>query len=205
MLRTIVLVALCLTTVTSVLGQVKDEQHGRSALAWNSSDEGRLFIEDPEPKSKDGLIYDGGKFSLRLADALTYDRELDVFSFWVGFDWGAQLIVMRRVAGAYRGQLPGVGDLGLNDLGKLKLIWLASGERLLFTEVNGAWRSVMVEDARGRKVYVDYDREGAIVLVRDGVRRAEPVYKDGGRLDSVYQSWPLRSGGRELALIRVGK
>lgn len=166
---------------------------GPLALAWSDSNEGPLFVVDVKPKSKDGLIYDHGSFSLRLSDVLSYDRDLDVYSLWLGQNVGEQLILLRRSAGAYRGKLPGQEDLGLNDFGKLKLVWLPSGERFLFTEINSAWHCVTVEDVRGRKLYVDYDRDGGITLVREGERSVEPVYQSG-RLVSVRQMWPSSLG-----------
>ncbi len=169
------------------------QQRAPVVFAWSESNEGPLFVADAKSKSKDGLVYDRGAFSLRLSDVLSYDRDLDTYSLWLGQNVGEQLIVLRRSAGAYRGKLPGQGDLGLNDFGKLKLLWLSSGERFLFTEINSAWHCVTVEDAHGRKLYVDYDRDGGITLVREGERSVEPVYQSG-RLVSVRQMWPSSSG-----------
>ena len=176
------------------------QQPAPVVFAWSDSIEGPLFVADAKPKSKDGLIYDRGSFSLRLSDLLSYDRDLDVYSLWLGQNVGEQLVLLRRSAGAYRGNLPGQGDLGLNDFGKLKLLWLSSGERFLFTEINSAWHCVTVEDAHGRKLYVDYDRDGGIALVREGERSVEPVYQSG-RMVSVRQMWPS-SSGRVLSLNR---
>lgn len=204
LLRTLILVAVVLFSFPVVSGQSKwGAQPGPVVLAWSAAGDGPLFVADAQPKSKDGLIYDGGGFSLRLADVLVYDRKLDCFSLWLGRESGEQLTVLRRSGGSYRGALSGGGDLGLNDFGKLKLIWLSSGERFLFTEINSEWHCVAVEDVRGRKLFIDYDREGAVTLVRDGERSLEPVYRDG-RLVRAYQSWPLRSGGRELATTLLG-
>lgn len=173
------------------------------ALSWSSGNTGALFVRSEKSRLKDGLIYDGGDFSFRITDVLSYDVEHDSFSFWAGTDVGVQFIALRRKAGAYRGKLGSGCDVGLNDLGKLKLIWVSSGERFLFTEVNGAWRCVSVEDVAGRKLFIDYDRDGVVALVRDFDRRLEPIYR-AGQLAQVYQSWPLRSGGRELAMLVIG-
>lgn len=169
------------------------ETRGPVVLSWSAGADGPLFVLDEKPKSKDGLIYDGGEFSLRLADVLTYDREMDSFSLWLGQRSGEQLVMLKRNAGSYRGKLPARGDLGLNDFGKLKLLWLSTGERFLFTEINSVWHCVTIENARGRKLYIDYDREGAISRVREGERIVEPVYENK-RLVSVRQTWPGVSG-----------
>lgn len=207
-MRTVLFLIVCLLFAPSALGQAWGDKavvraERPKALCWSSSDVGPLFVAATQPKSKDALIYDGGDFSFGVTDVLSYNFEGDSFSFWAGTALGKQLVSLRRTAGAYRGKLAGARDVGLNDFGKLKLVWVSSGERFLFTEVNGAWRCVSMEDARGRKLFIDYDRAGSVVLVRDLDRNLEPVYR-AGQLVQVYQSWSSRSGGRELATLIVG-
>ena len=180
-------------------GQTVERNDGVKALAWSSNAEGALFVETSSPKSKDALLYDSGDFSFRLSDPLYWNRESGVFSFWLGTAAGEVLIYLKS-AGVAGGNGSGQRRFVVEDLGKLKLLKVSSGEGFLFTEIAGVWRCVSISD-RGRKLLIDYDRNGLISRVRDNVRTLEPVYS-GERMVSVYQTWPV-AAGRQLALVRL--
>ena len=181
-------IILLLVSSISLFGQAIPRAAPAKALSWSASSEGPLFVLKETAKAKDGLIYDDGKFSLRLSDSLIYHSASDSFSFWLGTDVGELFVGLERSGGgAYRTRRNALPEFGLNDFGKLKLLWVSSGERFLFTEIGEAWRCVSIE-AGGRKLSIDYDHNGTIALVRDGKRSLEPVYK-AGRLESVYQTW----------------
>jgi len=205
-MRIVLVLVVCLLVASSALGQAWGDKavvqaERPKALCWSSLDVGPLFVTATQPKSKDALIYDGGDFSLRLTDTLSYDRTSDYFSFWLGVPVGEQFVYVKHSEAGYATSVRGIGSFVVSDLGKLKLLSVSSGERFLFTEVGGAWRCVSVVDRGGRQLLIDYNRNGVITQVRDGRRTLEPVYRSD-RLASVYQIWPI-SAGRQLAMVAL--